>query len=254
LNETGWSSSVCAGDYDNDGRLDLFITYYGRHVLYRNRGDGRFEDVTARAGLAAGGTRWASGCTFLDYDRDGLLDLFVAHYLRLDLATAPEVGKGPNCLWKGIPVNCGPRGLPFDTNLLFHNEGSGAFSDVSTKSGIAHVTGRYSMTAAAADFDGDGWIDIYVAGDSTASILYRNNRDGTFTDTAVESGVAYSENGTPQAGMGVAVGDYNSDGLLDVFKTHFADDIPALYRSLGKGIFQDVAAASGVGVLNRYVE
>ena len=191
---------------------------------------------------------------FVDYDRDGRADLFVANYLRLDLRTAAEVGNGPNCLWKGVPVNCGPRGLPFDTNLLFHNEGNGTFTDVSTKSGIDRVTGRYSMTAVAADLDGDGWTDIYVAGDSTASILYRNNRDGTFTDTAVESGVAYSENGTQQAGMGVAVGDYNSDGLLDVFKTHFADDIPALYRNLGKGVFEEVAAASGLGVLNRYVE
>ena len=151
-------------------------------------------------------------------------------------------------------MNCGPRGLPTDTNLLFHNEGNGTFADVSAKSGIAKVTGRYPMTAAAADLDGDGWIDIYVACDSTASILYRNNRDGTFTDTAVESGVAYSENGTQQAGMGLAVGDYNTDGLLDLFKTHFADDIPALYRNLGKGLFEDVAAAAGIGVLNRYVE
>jgi hypothetical protein len=250
----GWASGVCAGDYDNDGWLDLFITYYGQNVLYRNRGDGRFEDVTARAGLPTDGTRWGSGCTFVDYDRDGRADLFVANYLQLDLATAPEVGNGPNCLWKGVPVNCGPKGLPSDANLLFHNEGNGSFTDVSIQSGIARVTRRYPMTAAAADFDGDGWTDIYVACDSTASILYRNNHDGTFTDTAVESGVAYSENGTQQAGMGVALGDYNSDGFVDVLKTHFADDVPALYRNVGKGVFEDVASASGLGVLNRYVE
>ena len=254
LRASGWASSVCVGDYDNDGWLDLFVTYYGQNVLYRNRGDGRFEDVTVRAGLPTGGTRWGSGCTFVDYDRDGRVDLFVANYLSFDLAHAPEVGNGPNCLWKGIPVNCGPKGLPTDTNLLFHNNGDGTFSDVSTASGIAKVTGRYSMTATAADFDGDGWPDIYVACDSTASILYHNNHDGTFTDTAVESGVAYSENGTQQAGMGVALGDYNSDGLIDLLKTHFADDVPALYRNLGKGLYEDVAVAAGVGVLNRYVE
>jgi len=254
LNRTGWASAVCAADYDNDGSLDLFVTYYGANVLYRNRGDGRFEDVTTKAGLPAAGVRWGSGCTFVDYDRDGRADLFVANYLKFDIGTAPEVGQGPNCLWKGVPVNCGPRGLPTDTNLLYRNNGDGTFSDVSERSGIAAVRGRYSMTATAADLDGDGWPDIYVACDSTASILYRNNHDGTFTDKAVESGVAYSENGVQQAGMGVAVGDYNGDGLLDLLKTHFADDIPALYRNGSKGLFEDLASAAGLAVQNRYVE
>ena len=254
LNASGWASGVCAGDYDNDGWLDLFLTYYGQNVLYRNRGDGRFEDVTSRAGLPAGGTRWGSGCAFVDYDRDGRADLFVANYLRFDLGAAAEVGQGPNCLWKGIPVNCGPRGLPTDTNLLFHNEGNGAFRDVSVASGVARVTGRYPMTAAAADLDGDGWIDIYVATDSTAAILYRNNHDGTFTDVALTSGAAYNEMGSPQAGMGVALGDVDADGALDILKTHFADDIPALYRNRGRGLFEDIATQAGLAVQNRFVQ
>jgi hypothetical protein len=254
LRGTGFASSVCAGDYDNDGWLDMFVTYFGRNVLYRNRGDGTFEDRTDAAKLATPGTRWGSGCAFLDYDRDGRLDLFVANYLSFDLATAPEPGKGPNCLWKGIPVNCGPKGLPFDTNLLYHNRGDGRFEDVSDRSGVSKVTGRYSMTATAADFDEDGWPDLYVACDSTAAILYRNNRDGTFTDAAMASGVAYGEFGAAQAGMGLAVGDYDGDGRLDLLKTHFADDLPALYRNLGRGLFEDVSVAAGLGVLNRYVE
>jgi len=223
-------------------------------VLYRNRGEGRFEDVTSAAGLATRTVRWGSGCTFVDIDRDGRLDLFVANYLRFDLETAPGPGEGPNCVWKGFPVNCGPKGLPTDTNLLYRNDGAGRFVDVSERSGIARVTGRYPMTAVAADLTADGWPDIYVASDSTAAILYRNNRDGTFTDVGVESGTAYSEHGSPQAGMGVAVGDYNSDGLLDIAKTHFADDIPALYRNLGKGLFEDAAVAAGLHVQNRHVQ
>jgi hypothetical protein len=254
MRRTGWASGVCAGDYDNDGWNDLYLTYFGRNVLYRNRGDGTFADVTREAGLETAGVRWGSGCSFVDVDRDGLLDLFVANYLRFDLQTAPEPGAGANCTWKGIPVNCGPKGLPTETNLLYRNTGEGRFADVSAPSGIARVTGRYPMTAAAADFTGDGWVDIYVACDSTASILYRNNQDGTFTDIAVESGTAYNEDGNAQAGMGIAAGDYNNDGLLDLVKTHFADDIPALYRNLGKGLFEDAATAAGLNVQNRYVE
>jgi hypothetical protein len=254
LRRTGWASSVCAGDYDNDGWIDLFVTSYGQNVLYRNRGEGRFTDATAEAGLSTTATRWGSGCTFVDIDRDGRLDLFVANYLKFDLQTAPEPGSGINCTWKGLPVNCGPKGLPTDTNLLYRNEGNGKFVDVSEWSGISRVTGRYSMTALAADLTDDGWTDIYVAADSTAAILYRNNHDGTFTDIAVESGTAYSEQGSPQAGMGVAAGDYNNDGRIDLAKTHFSDDIPALYRNLGKGLFEDSAVAAGLHVQNRYVQ
>jgi len=254
LGLTVWASSVCGGDFDNDGRLDLFITSFGHNRLFRALGGGRFEDVTAVQHLPVDGpARWGSGCSFLDFDRDGDLDLFVSNYLAFNLSTATEPGQGVNCLWKGIPVNCGPKGLPTDTNLLFKNTGSG-FEDVSVSSGIARVTGRYSMTALAADFDEDGWVDIYVASDSTAAILYRNNHDATFTDVAVPSGTALSENGMAQAGMGAAAGDFNADGRLDLFKTHFADDIPALYRATAKGLFEDVATASGLAVQNRYVE
>jgi enediyne biosynthesis protein E4 len=254
LDRVGWASSVCAGDADGDGRVDLFITYFGRNVLYRNLGQGRFEDVTAKAGLDAARDRWGSCCSLLDIDRDGDLDLFVANYLSLDLATAPEPGQGANCTWKGLPVNCGPKGLATDTNLLYRNNGDGTFTDVSAASGVARVTGRYSMTAAAADLDGDGWIDIYVATDSTAAILYHNNHDGTFTDVALPSGAAYNELGSPQAGMGVALGDIDADGALDILKTHFADDIPALYRNRGRGLFEDVAVQAGLGVQNRFVQ
>ena len=251
---TGFASSVCVGDYDNDGALDLFVTYFGRNVLYRNLGGGRFEDVTAKAGLAAPRDRWGSGCSFVDYDRNGRLDLFVANYLAFDLEKAQEPGQGTNCLWKGVPVNCGPKGLATDTNLLYHQRDDGTFEDVSDSSGVAKVTGKYPMTAAAADLDGDGWTDVYVASDSTAAILYRNNRDGTFTDVALPSGVAYDEDGRAQAGMGLGLADFDGDGRLDLLKTHFADDIPALYRSLGRGQFEDVATSAGLGVLNRYVE
>lgn len=253
LVRTGWASAVTVGDYDNDGDEDLFITYWGQNVLYRNNGNGTFADVTAAAGVATSGVRWGSGCAFVDYDRDGLLDLFVANYLKFDLATAPEPGKGTNCSWKGVPVNCGPKGLPTDTHLLYRNAGNGTFVDVSERSGVAKVEGRYAMTATVTDFDSDGWPDVYVACDSTASILYRNNRDGTFTDVALEAGCAYNEDGQAQAGMGVASGDYDGDGRPDLFKTHFSDDLPALYRNTGKGYYEDASRKAGFDI-TRYVQ
>ena len=235
LRRTGWASGVAVGDYDNDGFDDLFLTYWGQNTLYRNNGDGNFSDTTEKSKLKTNETRWGSGATFIDYDRDGDLDLFVANYLKFDLVKVPEAGKGANCVWKGIPVNCGPKGLPTDTNLFYQNNGDGTFTDVSVKSGVASVTGRYSMTAIVTDYNNDGWADIYVACDSTASTLYRNNKDGTFTDVSLESGTAYNEDGNAQAGMGVTVGDYNSDGLPDIFKTHFADDLPCNQSKLTYG-------------------
>jgi enediyne biosynthesis protein E4 len=253
LSRTGWASAVTVGDYDNDGFDDLFVTYWGQNALFHNNGDGTFSDVTSTAGVGTKGTRWGSGCVFIDYDRDGKLDLFAANYLKFDLATTPEPGKGTNCLWKGVPVNCGPKGLPTDTNLLYHNNGNGTFTDVSDASGISKVRERYAMTAVVTDFNDDGWPDIYVACDSTASILYRNNNDGTFTDVAVETGAAYNEDGQAQAGMGVTVGDYNGDGQPDIFKTHFADDLPILYRNSGRGFFEDASREAGFDH-TRYVQ
>ncbi len=253
LARTGWQTGVCVGDYDNDGWDDLFCGYWGHNVLFHNNGDGTFSDVTRKAGLYRSEERWGTGCTFLDYDRDGNLDLFVCNYIQLDLAKTPDPGDSLVCQYKGIPVLCGPHGLPADTNLLFHNNGDGTFTDVSEKSGILKPGPRYSISAVSFDFDNDGWPDIYVAVDSEPSILFRNNHDGTFTDVALAAGVAYSENGREQAGMGLAVGDYDCDGWFDIFKTNFAEDTCNLYRNLGDGTFDDVTGASGIGINNQYV-
>lgn len=253
LRRQGWASSFTVGDYDNDGFDDIFITYWGRNVLYRNKGDGTFIDVTKEAGFNDSGTRWGAGTSFVDYDRDGRLDLFVSNYLEFDFVKIPKPGQNVNCTWKGVPVNCGPRGLPPGRHSLYHNDGNGRFSDVSVPSGVAKVRGSYGMTVAAADFDNDGWPDIYVACDSTPSLLFRNRHDGTFAEEALERGIALNEDGMEQAGMGVGIGDYNLDGHLDIFKTHFTDDTNVLYRNDGKGNFDDVTVRAGLGVETRFV-
>jgi len=253
LKRTGWVFGVTIGDYNNDGFEDIFLTYWGQNVLYRNNGDGTFTDVTKAAGLLVPGVRWGSGCTWVDYDRDGYLDLFIANYLKFDFKTVPPAGVLASCNWKGIMVNCGPRGLPPETHLLYHNNGDGTFTDVSERSGIAAATGSYGLTVVAADFDNDGWPDIYVACDSTPSLFFRNKHDGTFAEEGLERGVALNEDGLEQSGMGLGVGDYACDGNLDIFKTHFTEDTPALYHNDGKGNFQDVTLRAGLGVETRYI-
>jgi enediyne biosynthesis protein E4 len=249
---SGWGQGVCVGDYDNDGWDDLFVTYYGKNVLYHNNGDGTFTDVSQKAGVAGKGTRWNTGCAFVDYDRDGRLDLFVANYIDMDLATAPVPESGP-CLYKGVMVACGPPGLQGGKNILYHNNGDGTFTDVSEAAGIFRANGTYGLGVLTADLDNDGWPDIYVANDSTASALYHNKKNGTFEDIAIDAGCALSPDGKPQAGMGVSAADYDLDGNLDLVKTNFAGDTPSLYHNIGGGTFEDATFTAGLGAHTQFL-
>ena len=248
LADTGWGQGACVGDYDNDGLPDLYVTSYGKNRLYHNEGRGRFHEVAEQAGVAGTGKEWGTGCAFVDYDRDGKLDIAVANYVHFDIKDVPEPGKSAGCMWKGVAVMCGPRGLEWAPNILYHNLGNGKFEDVSVKSGFTKTTGHYCFSVSTVDADEDGWPDIYVACDSTPAILYRNNHDGTFTDRAPDAGVAFNEDGREQAGMGSTLGDYDGDGHLDIFKTNFSDDTATLYHAHGDGIYEDVTYLAGLGI------
>jgi enediyne biosynthesis protein E4 len=252
LEAVGWANGVCIGDYNNDGYEDLFCTYFGQNILYRNLGNGTFRDVTKEAGLWNPEVRWGAGCSFLDYNRDGHLDLFVANYLKFDFEHVPKPGAGANCNWKGIPVECGPRGMPFGLHSLYRNNGDGTFTDVSVESGIGKNWPSYGMTVVTADLNEDGWPDIYIACDSTPSLLFINQHDGTFKEEGVERGVALSSDGSEEAGMGIGVGDYDLDGHLDLFKTHFAEDTDVLYHNDGSGNFDDRTLQAKLGVETRF--
>jgi enediyne biosynthesis protein E4 len=252
LKRSGWGQGVCVGDYDNDGFDDLFVTYFGKNVLYHNNGNGTFTDVSEKAGVAGKKTRWGTGCAFVDYDRDGHLDLFVANYIALDLATAPVPESGP-CLYKGVMVACGPPGLAGDTNILYHNNGNGTFTDVSEAAGITQANGFYGLGVLTGDFDNDGWPDIYVANDSTPSAMYQNKRNGKFVDVGMEAGCVLSADGKPQAGMGVSAADYDLDGNLDIVKTNFAGDTPSLYHNKGNWNFEDSTFTGGLGAHTQFL-
>jgi enediyne biosynthesis protein E4 len=243
----GWGMGVTVGDYDNDGYRDVFITNFGENVLFHNNGNGTFTNVTREAGLQGG--NWSTGCAWGDYDRDGRLDLYVSRYVDFQKTQMPTPGANTYCKYLGVPVACGPRGLPGLPDLFYHNEGNGKFREVSAEVGIQDSIRGYGLSTIWLDFDNDGWPDIFVANDSMPNFLWRNKRNGTFEEVAFETGCALSASGRAQSNMGVAVGDYDNDGWLDLFVTHFSEDYSTLYRNRG-GQFQDVTYEAGLGTVN----
>jgi hypothetical protein len=254
LGHTGWGQGVCAGDFDNDGLVDLFIGQWGHNVLLHNLGQGRFRDETKERGLDRPGSRWSTGCAFIDYDRDGQLDLVVANYVDFHPGEAAKLGDPEACEWKGLPVPCGPRGQKGEAMSLYHNDGHGHFTDVSKQAGVEGPRQYYGFSVLTGDFDNDGWPDFYVTCDSTPSLLFRNQHDGTFEEIGVAAGVALNEDGREQAGMGATAADYDGDGYLDIFKTNFSSDTSTLYRNTRNGGFLDVTAGSGLAVHTRDVK
>ncbi len=238
----GWGMGVCVGDADGDGWQDLYVTAYGPNRLYRNNRDGTFAEISAASGVTAGG--WSAGCGFADYDRDGDLDLFVSRYVKIELESLPVFGSGKTCQYRGIAVQCGPRGLPGTSDILYRNDGGGRFTDVSRAAGVADPGAFFGLGVAWLDADGDGWLDLFVADDATPNLLYLNKRNGTFEEAAFPMGVAVSEDGSEQGCMGVAVGDYTNSGRQSLFVSNFAEEYNALYRNDG-GYFTDVSFRSG---------
>ena len=253
LAHTGWGQGVCVGDFDNDGFDDVYVTYWGENLLYHNNGDGTFTELGRKASVAGAPERWSTGCAFVDYDRDGWLDLLVTHYVDFSLKNAKDPGSNPYCNYRGLPVMCGPRGLKSERSTLYHNNRDGTFTDVSQKSGIGLKDDVFGMGVLAADFDNDGWPDLYIASDSTPSQLFMNNHDGTFREEGTLRGVAYSVEGREEAGMGVAAGDYDNDGWLDILKTNFSDEAPNLYRNAGKALFSDTGETAGLNHQTHFV-
>ena len=253
IGHTGWAQGACVGDIDNDGWDDIVIPHWGQNRLFRNQGDGTFREESAHRGLTEAVKRWGTGCAFLDFDRDGDLDLFIANYLRFDPAKTPKPGEGAECRWKGMPVLCGPRGLPGESMSLYENDGHGIFADVSQQAGVETEKLYYGFTPLTGDFDNDGWTDVYVSCDSTASLFFHNNGDGTFEEMGVISGTAYNMDGQEQAGMGVTAGDFDLDGDLDIFKTNFSNDTHTLYLNEGMQMFIDETVTTGLAVNTQYL-
>ena len=244
LTRRGWGMGVAVADFDNDGWLDIYVTGYGGNVLYRNLGNCKFEDITEKAGVRGGG--FSTGAAWADYDRDGHVDLFVSRYVHVDLDNLPEFGKGKFCRFKGVLVQCGPWGLPGESDLLYHNRGDGTFEEVSVRAGVHDSQGRFGLGVVWGDYDNDGWPDLFVANDAGPNYLYHNNHNGTFTDVALLAGVALSGEGLEQGNMGVDFGDYNHDGSLDIIDTTFADQPKTLYRNLGHEGFEDASRTAQI--------